>query len=142
MTLGTAAVAFAAGFVSVLIFHQGMWALFRAAGLGPGPAWNFKPIPPLGVPGVISSAFWGGLWGIVLLYLLPLAAPSMGYWAAAIVLGALMTSAVALFVVAPLKGRPFAAGWDPKAWAFALSVNAAWGFGFALLLRGFNRYFG
>jgi hypothetical protein len=46
-----------------------------------------------------------------------------------------MTSLVALMVVAPLKGRPFAAGWSPKIWAFALSVNAAWGFGTGLLLR-------
>lgn len=142
MTLGTAAVAFAAGFISVLIFHQGMWALLRAAGLGPGPAWNLTPVPPLGIPSVISSAFWGGLWGIVLLYLLPLAAPSMGYWAAAIVLGAVMTSFVALFIVAPLKGRPIAGGGNPLAWAFALLVNAAWGFGVALLLRLFSRYLG
>ena len=59
----------------------------------------------------------------------------MGYWPAAIVLGALMTSAVALMVVAPLKGRPFAGGWNPRVWAFALSVNAAWGFGTGFLLR-------
>ena len=81
------------------------------------------------------DAFWGGLWGIVLAWLLPIAAPAMGYWPAAIVLGALMTSAVALMVVAPLKGRPFAGGWNPRVWAFALSVNAAWGFGTGFLLR-------
>jgi hypothetical protein len=141
MTLGTAAVAFAAGFISVMIFHQGLWALYGAAGKAPGPAWNMAPVPPLGVPAVVSSAFWGGLWGIVLTWLLPFVAPAMGYWPAAIVLGALMTSLVALMVVAPLKGRPFAGGWSPKVWAFALSVNAAWAFGTALLLRTFDRFF-
>ena len=134
MTLEWAAMAFAAGFVSVLIFHQGVWALYGAAGKAPGPAWNRAPVPPLGVPAVLSSAFWGGLWGIVLAWLLPIAAPVMGYWPAAIILGALMTSIVALMVVAPLKGRPFAGGWKPGVWAFALSVNAAWGFGTGLLL--------
>jgi len=135
MTLHQAAMAFAAGFVSVLIFHQGVWALYAAIGKAPGPAWNREPVPPFGVPAVLSSAFWGGLWGIVLALLLPIAAPAMGYWPAAIVLGALMTSLVALMVVAPLKGRPFAGGWKPSIWVFALSVNAAWAFGTGLLLR-------
>jgi hypothetical protein len=87
MSLGTAAAAFAAGFISVLVFHQGVWALYGAAGKAPSPAWNMAPVPPLGVPTVLSSSFWGGLWGIVLAWLLPLAAPSMGYWPAAIILG-------------------------------------------------------
>ena len=78
MSLGTAVVAFAAGFVSVLVFHQGVWALYGAAGKAPGPAWNMAAVPPLGVPMVISSAFWGGVWGIVLAWLLPIAAPSIG----------------------------------------------------------------
>jgi len=142
MTLYTVAVAFAAGFVAVLVFHQGAWAIYRAAGMAPSPPWNMAPVPPLGVPSVLSAAFWGGLWGIVLAWLLPLAAPAMGYWPAAIVLGALLTSLVALMVVAPLKGRPFAAGWSPKVWAFALSVNAAWGFGTGLLLRAFGAAMG
>jgi hypothetical protein len=142
MTLGTALIGFVAGFLAVPIFHQGVWALYGAAGKAPSPAWNMTPIPPLGIPSILSASFWGGLWGIVLAWLLPIAAPSMGYWPAAIILGALMTSAVALMVVAPLKGRPFAAGWSPRVWAFALSVNAAWGFGTGLLLRllgGFAR---
>jgi hypothetical protein len=134
MTLSQAAMAFAAGFVSVLIFHQGVWALYGAAGKAPGPSWNRAPVPPLGVPAVLSSAFWGGLWGIVLAWLLPYASPVMGYWPAAIILGALMTSLVALMVVSPLKGRVFAGGWKPGVWAFALSVNAAWGFGTGLFL--------
>ena len=135
MTLGWAALAFAAGFVSVLIFHQGVWWLYSNANMSPGPAWNVAPVKPFGIPVVLSSAFWGGLWGIVLAWLLPIAAPSMGYWPAAIIIGALMTSLVALYIVAPLKGRPIAGGWQPRVWLFALSVNAAWAAGTALLLR-------
>ena len=110
MSLGTAAAAFAAGFISDLVFHQGVSALYGAAGKAPSPAWNMAPVPPLGVPTVLSSSFWGGLWGIVLAWLLPIASPSMGYWPAAIILGALMTSIVALMVVAPLQG-PAVCGW-------------------------------
>lgn len=135
MTLGTVAAAFAAGFVSVLVFHQGLWALYAAAGKAPGPAWSMAKVAPLGVPAVISSSFWGGVWGIVLVWLLPMAVPSMGYWPAVIVLGTLLTSLVALMVVAPLKGRPFAGGWKVPVWIFALSVNAAWAFGTGLFVR-------
>ena len=107
MSLGTAAAAFAAGFIAVLIFHQGAWALYGAAGKAPSPAWNMAPVPPLGVPTVLSSSFWGGLWGIVLAWLLPIAAPSMGYWPAAIVLGALLTS-----IAASSNKRSGLFGWD------------------------------
>ena len=135
MTLRTALIGFAAGFIAVPIFHQGVWAIWHRAGKAPSAPFNMAPVPPLGIPTIVSSSFWGGLWGIVLAWLLPIASPSMGYWPAAIILGALMTSIVALMVGAPLKGRAFAGGWNPGVWVFALSVNAAWGFGTGLLLR-------
>jgi hypothetical protein len=126
--------AFIAGFLSVLIFHQGVWAIFSAAGKTPAPPWDMKTVPPLGVPQVISSAFWGGAWGVILALALPTLLPVLGYWTACIVGGGLATTLVALFIVAPMKGRRFAAGWNPAVWIFALLVNGAWGFGFGLLL--------
>ena len=44
-------------------------------------------------------------------------------------------SAVALFIVYPLKGMPVAGGWDPKLLGAALLLNGAWGLGLALLMR-------
>ncbi len=126
--------AFIAGFLSVLIFHQGVWAMFAAAGKTPAPAWDMKATQPLGIPQVVSAAFWGGVWGVILALLLPSLMPSLGYWVSCIVVGGLATTLVALFVVFPMKGRAFAAGWNPVVWIFALLVNAAWGFGFGLLL--------
>lgn len=131
--------AFIAGFVSVLIFHQGVWAMFAAAGKTPAPAWDMKSTPPLGVPQVISAALWGGVWGVVLALSMPYFIPKLGYWMTCIVVGGLATSLVALFIVFPMKGRPFAAGWNPAVWIFALLVNAAWGFGFGLLLPMIRR---
>jgi hypothetical protein len=125
--------AFVAGFISVLIFHQGVWAMFSAAGKTPVPAWDMRAAGPFGAPQVVSSAFWGGVWGIVLAALLPWGTSVIGYWATCIALGALLTTLVAMFVVFPAKGRAFAAGWNPAIWIFALLVNAAWGFGFGLL---------
>ena len=126
--------AFIAGFVSTLVFHQGVLALLHAAGISPKAAFNMEAVPPLGVPQVISLAFWGGLWAIALAYALRSQAGS-GYWLWWTILGALLPSIVALFVVFPLKGMPMAGGWDPKVIVGALILNGAWGFGCALILR-------
>lgn len=139
MTISAALSAFAAGALAVLVFHQGVWAIFAAAGKTPAPAWDMTRLPPLGVPAVLSAAFWGGVWGIALLALLPLAVPLLGYWPTTIVGGGLLTTLVALLVVFPLKGRAFAARWNPVVWIFALLVNGSWGLGFGLLLILFSR---
>lgn len=125
--------AFIAGFVSTLVFHQGMLAVLHRAGLWPNAPFAMTPTAPFRVPAVLSLAFWGGLWGIALwLALAGTAAPA--YWVLAVVLGALGPSIVALFVVFPLKGMPVAGGWDPKIIGGALILNGAWGFGVALLM--------
>jgi hypothetical protein len=126
--------AFIAGFVSTLIFHQAIYGLFWLAGVIPGPPYGFSPTWPLGVPSVISLAFWGGVWGIPL-WLLIRHSTGSRYWLRAIVFGALAPSAVALFMVFPLKGLAFAAGWNPVILVAALILNGAWGFGAALFLR-------
>ena len=135
MTLYALLAAFVAGFLAVLVFHQGAWALFHAAGKAPVPAWAMNKVGPLGVPQVISSSFWGGIWGVALAWLLAHVDLPLGDMAAMTIAGGLLTTLVALLVVFPLKGRPFAAGWNPAVWVFALVVNAAWGFGTAVFLR-------
>lgn len=129
------AVPFLAGFISVLIFHQGVWAMFAAAGKTPSPAWSMVRSGPLHVPSVINASFWGGIWGIVMAVLVvPSLEGVMGYWPTCIIIGSMLTTLAALLVVFPAKGHKFAAGWNPAIWLFALLVNAAWGFGFGLLL--------
>lgn len=130
--------AFLAGFVSTLVFHQGMLEIFHLLGAFPNAPWSLAPVPPFGVPSVISLSFWAGLWGMALWPLLRNASGS-AYWARAVVLGSLAPTAVALFVVFPLKHWEFAAGWNPRIIIGALIVNAAWGFGLALFLRVFKR---
>jgi hypothetical protein len=130
--------AFVAGFVSTLVFHQAVIGLFYVLGAIPRAPWSLAPTEPFGVPQVISLAFWGGVWGVALWPLIRSATGS-AYWVRSIVLGALGPTAVAIFVVFPLKGMPFAAGWDPKFIIGGLIVNAAWGFGLALLLRWLKR---
>lgn len=125
---------FAAGFASTLAFHQGLLWLLHRLGSSPRAPWNFAPVPPLGVPAVISLACFGGLWAIALAWLLQEARGSR-YWLLWTLLGALGPSVVAWMLVMPAKGMAMAAGGDSKIMIGALLLNAAWGAGCALLLR-------
>jgi hypothetical protein len=126
--------AFVAGFVSTLVFHQGLLTLLYRAGRSPRAPYDLTATPPLHVPAVLSLAFWGGVWGVAL-WPLVRSNPGARYWVSAILLGALGPSLVAWFVVMPLKGLGYAGGWDPKIIVGALLLNAAWGLGLALSMR-------
>lgn len=125
---------FIAGFIATLIFHQGLLGLLYLAGLSPYSPFNLAATAPLGVPQVLSLAFWGGVWAIVLAPLLAKLVDSR-WWLGWVVAGAIGPSALALFVVFPLKGMPMAGGWDPKLIVGALLLNGAWGLGCAVMLR-------
>ena len=126
--------AFIAGFVSTLVFHQGVLGLFYLTGASPRKPYDLGAVPPLGIPAVISLAFWGGVWGAAIWPLL-MSTTGAAYWLRALVIGAVGPSAVALFMVMPLKGMPMAGGWEAKLIVGALILNGAWGLGMALLLR-------
>ena len=134
--------AFVAGFLAVPLFHQPMLALLRAVGVTVAMPYVTRPVPPLGVPQIVSQAFWGGVWGIVFALVAPRFPRGTGYWTSAVLFGALALSLVAWFIVAPLKGLPVAGGGHPGAIATALLVNGAWGFGTALLFLLFRKVVG
>jgi len=125
--------AFIAGFLATLIFHQGLLGLLHLAGRVSVAPWNMTPVPPLGVPQVISLAFWGGLWGIALWALIR-GRRGAAYWGLAIALGALLPSLVAWFVVFPIKGIEV----NSMIVFGALLLNGAWGLGVALYMRLFR----
>ena len=126
--------AFIAGFIGTLVFHQGLLGLLYLGGISPRAPFNLEAVAPTGIPSVVSLAFWGGVWAIALL---PLLRRFRGakWWVAWLVAGALLPSAVALFIVFPLKGMAMAGGWDPKLIVGALLLNGGWGIGTALVLR-------
>jgi hypothetical protein len=133
--------AFLAGFFSTLIFHQGLLAILHAAGATPRAPYSLDPTPPLGVPTVLSLAFWGGVWGI-LLWLVIAGAEGPRYWLLALLFGAVVPSLVALLVVLPLKGQPAGGGWKPAVIVGALLLNGAWGIGVAAFMRLVHRSHG
>jgi len=126
--------AFNAGFISTLVFHQDVLTLFYLAGLIPRVPYDLGHVPPLGIPAVISLAFWGGLWGVTIRPLLK-NVDGPAYWARALVISAVFPSLVGLFIVFPLKGMPMAGGGNPKVIVSALVLAGAWGLGMAFLMR-------
>ena len=127
--------AFAAGFVAVLVFHQGILALLYGIHFQPHAPFPQQATSPFGVPAIWSLAFWGGVWGLVFALferVFPRAWPA--YLIAALVFGAVGPTFFAWFVVFPLKGIPVAGGFTPTSLITGLSVNAAWGLGTGLFL--------
>jgi hypothetical protein len=131
--------AFIAGFLGVVIFHQGMLALLHAVNFTPRAPFPTTPTPPLGIPQIWSSAFWGGVWGLVFAAIAPRFRHDTRYWIAALLFGAIAPTLVAWFVVAPLKNQPIAAGFKPMAMLVGILVNGAWGVGTAVLLSLFSK---
>ena len=132
--------AFIAGFLAVPVFHQGLYASLYYGGIIPPAAppapsnapWDMQPVPPLGVPRILSSSFWGGVWAIVLWPLLS-GLTGAAYWLAWFIVGGLALTTVFFLVVMPLKGQkmPLSA----TRFAVGCALNGVWGVGTALFLR-------
>ncbi|MFN6519009.1 MAG: hypothetical protein RMY29_031580 [Nostoc sp. CreGUA01] len=131
--------AFVAGFIAVLIFHQGLLALLHAINFAPREPYQTTPTPPFGIPQFLSAAFWGGIWGLVWATVTLRWQVNRNYWIAALLFGAVAPTLVAWFVIAPLKGLPLAGGRQAPGMITALLVNGAWGVGTALLFSWFAR---
>jgi hypothetical protein len=131
-------VGFISGFLSVLIFHQGVFAVLHSANVIPRAAYSMNPTAPMGVPQLWSLAFWGGIWGAVL-------AASFARLSgarlivASLIFGAILPSLVYWFVVLPIKGQPVGNGFALKGILLALILNGAWGLGTGIGLALFGR---
>ena len=121
--------AFVAGFLATLVFHQGLLALLHAAAVVPVSPYNWAPSAPLGVPAVLSLAFWGGVWALPLWWLIRFK-PAHLYWSVAVLFGAIAPTVVAMLLVFPMKGIPVSA----TTWVGGFMLNAAWGLGVAVFM--------
>lgn len=133
------ALAFAAGFLAVLFFHQPMLGVLHALGLTALAPYPIGTTLPFGVPRVLSLAFWGGIWALPLALLLDGLRPRASYWLTALLFGAIGPSAVNWLIVLPLKGAPLGGGWHPSGVLTALLINGVWGLGTGLILYGISR---
>ncbi|MEA2779305.1 MAG: hypothetical protein QOK29_849 [Rhodospirillaceae bacterium] len=125
---------FIAGVIGVLLFHQIILLVAYNLGLVPFAPYSVTATAPFGVPQFVSTAFWGGLWGIVLVLVVTRVKGGNQLWAA-ILFGAVLPPLVAALVVTPLKGGDMAAWLSPGRIAMALVINGAWGLGTWLFFR-------
>ena len=130
--------AFLAGFLATLVFHQPVLWLLHNAGIAPFAPWSMTPVKPFGVPSVISLAFWGGVWGIIMIPVIARIRSEAAYFLTAAIFGAILPTLVAALVSAPLHGKPIPKA-TPGLLITGLSVNAAWGLGTAIFFRLFAR---
>jgi len=130
----TALVGFIAGALGVLIFHQAGFWIANELGYARASLHNMRPVPPWGVPTIISQAFWGGLWGIVAALLVPrLPRPLNGVlgW---ILFAGIVVTLVNWLVVLPIKNGQFRMPVMPILVVLPL-VYALWGFGMWLIAK-------
>jgi hypothetical protein len=125
---------FIAGFLSTLVFHQGLFALFYALGKAPAAPFNLNPVPPFGIPSVLSLAFFGGLWGILIWKMLNRNETTYKFWMKSFIYGGIGPTAVALFIVFPLKNIPVL----PVMYIFGFLLNGFWGIGNSVFAKIFK----
>lgn len=126
--------AFVAGVLAMLVFHQGALASLHYLGETTYVAYVMTPGRWLGWPVLVLWSLWGGVWG-VLLWGLIRGTEAAGYYVGAIILAAVLPSAVYLFGVLPLAAQPLAYAWDTHLIAGVVLLNALWGLGAALFMR-------
>ena len=124
---------FLAGFFSTLIFHQGVIAIFGMFEDIPFKPYSMSPTKPLGVPSVLSLAFFAGLWGVVIWMMIGNRSRK-SQLIGAIILGATLPTLFAFAVVMPLKGIEFKLNYIP----FGLLLNGIWGLGLWTLMYLMN----
>ena len=129
--------AFVAGFLSVLLFHQLALLLLHSIGFAPAEltAYAMKATQPFGIPRVWSLAFWGGVWGIILVLFVSFFRYGIGIWGTALLFSAIALSLVNWLITMPLRGESVGGGWQPNGIATDLIVNGIWGVGTILLYR-------
>ncbi|MEH6490850.1 hypothetical protein [Halopseudomonas sp.] len=130
--------AFTAGFLAVLCFHQVALGLLHSAGIVPFAPFSLAATAPLGVPAVLSASFWGGLWGLVLVWVLARLGSQL-VWLKAALFGGIALTVVALLVVFPLKGYGFNLAQLPARFIIGFILNGFWGVGTLVFLRCFGR---
>lgn len=119
-----------AGMLAILVFHQGLQGLAYWGGVLPGGPYNLTPVPPFGLPRLVSLLAWGALWALPV----GLAVRPLRWWLqvpVAMGLGAALPTLFTWLVVLPMRGLPATS----TVLALGATLFAAWGLGLVLFMR-------
>ncbi len=132
MNLTDFAYGFLAAAIAVVTVHQCIVLVLNKAGLLPSSPWSTKPIGPWGVPTIVNSIFWGGLWGTVYAGVHHWL-PGSETWCKGLIFGLLM-ALVSNFTLLPLiKRKPLFMDMNFKMIACVLLILSGFGMTTALL---------
>jgi hypothetical protein len=127
--------AFIAGFLAVICFHQPLLGLLHAYGVVPFAPFSIAATAPLQVPAWLSACFWGGVWGVLMVAALRWRDGNPVPWLKGLLFGGIALTSVALLVVFPLKGMGFDPAQLPGRFLIGFLLNGAWGVGTLIFLR-------
>ena len=129
---------FIAAAIAVVLVHQSIVFLLNTAGIWDKAPWSTAPTGPWGVPSILNSIFWGGLWGAVLALAFN-TLPGTATWLKGLFFG-WMIFLVSNCVVLPLiKGQPLFYSFDPAKLLSVFLILSGFGIATALIyerLRG------
>jgi len=132
------AIGFVAGAIGVLLFHQGVILVMYLLGPLPAAPYSMKATAPFGVPQILSSAFWGGLWGVALVWFMTALRGADRLWVA-VLFGGVLPTLVGVLVVTPLRGGDPVTRLQFAMLLLGFIINGAWGLGTALTYRAARR---
>ncbi len=130
-------IGFAAGALSVLVFHQGMVLILHLMKQTPNFPWNTATFRggPVPIPVIVNQMFWGGLWGVGFAAvggLIPIAHNILR----GVVYGLLGPYLLGNGILVPLfKGGPYFWGFQPPRMIISALIASAFGAGIAVFYR-------
>ncbi|KKB61096.1 membrane protein [Robbsia andropogonis] len=124
------------GFLSVLFFQQAMIGMLHAAGLSAQMPFDLTPAPAFGVPNFLVSAIAAGVYAVVMAWVFRIEPYRPAPWIPAFVFGAIVPTALSIFVLGPVQGVWPSGNILPRV-AFGAVCNGFWGWGTLIMIRAF-----
>jgi hypothetical protein len=129
--LQAALLGFVAAALAVVIVHQGLVYGLGLLGATAWKPWSLAPIPPFGVPSLLSQMFWGGLWG-ALFALLWRSLPGGSLVLKGLLFGIAGPLVAGRWLLVPLlKGEPLFAGFNSNTMLVQAIIIPLFGAGLA-----------
>jgi hypothetical protein len=140
-------IGFIVGVCAMMAFHQAFLHVLHhhadkvpnlTEALGRFPmAFDFRPVPPLGLPMLALVGIWGGFWGIIIAILVRVTRIGSFDLPLGLVFGGIAITAAETTALPGLIGLPILNSANEPGLIRAVILNATFGFGTVFFLRPF-----